>query len=409
MCAQAFNEAFQRHTEAYNRMQLYEYALDRWLELRSDTVGALVAFAVGLLALSGSLSSGTIGFLLSTGIEITVRLSFACGAQRADERTGPHSLRCVRLAVTIDRSAKSSGPHSRAINENTLNFNSAQRVFEYSSDIEQEKSSTARTHPPASWPEDGQITVRSILTARMIVDSTPAQLDNASVRYDETLPNVLKSVSVELPKRTRCGIVGATGCGKSSLTLALLRIIDAHEGGIYVDGRNLADTDIEAIRRRMTLVPQGALLALCGGAAATDKAQIRCSSLAACAIIWTLSTITKTPSCGMRSRARASIAMARSTSTVSMPKSPLAGRICLKVRLFASAVLSVRCWTFAQANDNSSVSLELSFAGPRSSFSTKQRPLSILRRMNVFNAPSRNNSPMLRCSSSLIDSIPSSR
>jgi ABC-type multidrug transport system fused ATPase/permease subunit len=88
--------------------------------------------------------------------------------------------------------------------------------------------------------------------------TTLAQFDNASVRYAQGLPDVLHSLSIELPKRVRCGVVGATGCGKSSLTLALLRIIDTHEGAIYVDGRDLASTDLETVRRRLTLVPQGA-------------------------------------------------------------------------------------------------------------------------------------------------------
>lgn len=56
-------------------MQLYENGLDRWLEERSDAVGALVSFIVGMLAVRGGLSSGTTGFLVSTGLEFTNRVS----------------------------------------------------------------------------------------------------------------------------------------------------------------------------------------------------------------------------------------------------------------------------------------------------------------------------------------------
>jgi ABC-type multidrug transport system fused ATPase/permease subunit len=49
------------------QVQLYAEGLDRWLEERSDMVGATVSFIVGLLCLSSGLSSGVTGFLISTG------------------------------------------------------------------------------------------------------------------------------------------------------------------------------------------------------------------------------------------------------------------------------------------------------------------------------------------------------
>lgn len=53
------------------QMQFYESLLDRWLEERSDICGALVALIVGMLSLRGGISSGTTGFLVSTGLECT--------------------------------------------------------------------------------------------------------------------------------------------------------------------------------------------------------------------------------------------------------------------------------------------------------------------------------------------------
>jgi ABC-type multidrug transport system fused ATPase/permease subunit len=64
---QAFAERYKLETDRYNQAQLYEEGLDRWLEERSDTVGAAVSFVVGILCLSSGLSSGVTGFLISTG------------------------------------------------------------------------------------------------------------------------------------------------------------------------------------------------------------------------------------------------------------------------------------------------------------------------------------------------------
>ena len=57
-----FAQTFQKQTDRYNRFQLYEQGLDCWLQVRSDLVGATVAFIVGLLALSGRLDPGAFPF-----------------------------------------------------------------------------------------------------------------------------------------------------------------------------------------------------------------------------------------------------------------------------------------------------------------------------------------------------------
>lgn len=63
---------------------------------------------------------------------------------------------------------------------------------------------------------------------------------NYSTRYRENLDPVLREITLEMPAGQRVGIVGRTGAGKSSLTLALLRIIEATEGRIFIDGVDIA-------------------------------------------------------------------------------------------------------------------------------------------------------------------------
>ncbi len=50
--------------------------------------------------------------------------------------------------------------------------------------------------------------------------------------------------------------MGRTGAGKSSLTLALFRIIESAEGVILVDGVNIADYGLDDLRSRLTIIPQ---------------------------------------------------------------------------------------------------------------------------------------------------------
>ena len=52
------------------------------------------------------------------------------------------------------------------------------------------------------------------------------------------------------------GIVGRTGAGKSSLTLALFRIIEATDGAIQIDGVHIGDLGLHQLRSKITILPQ---------------------------------------------------------------------------------------------------------------------------------------------------------
>jgi ABC-type multidrug transport system fused ATPase/permease subunit len=69
-------------------------------------------------------------------------------------------------------------------------------------------------------------------------------------------PEVLHGVSFTVPAGTKLGIVGRTGSGKSSLAVALFRLVEPCGGSICVDGVDLARVPLAHVRSRLSIIPQ---------------------------------------------------------------------------------------------------------------------------------------------------------
>jgi ABC-type multidrug transport system fused ATPase/permease subunit len=54
--------------------------------------------------------------------------------------------------------------------------------------------------------------------------------------------------------------VGRTGAGKSSLTLALFRFLEATSGEIIIDGLDISKMDLHSLRSRLAIIPQDPVL-----------------------------------------------------------------------------------------------------------------------------------------------------
>ena len=67
-------------------------------------------------------------------------------------------------------------------------------------------------------------------------------------------------VEVNAAFARQVGIVGRTGAGKSSLLQALFRIVNVQAGSIEIDGKDIANIGLDALRLRLALVPQDSLL-----------------------------------------------------------------------------------------------------------------------------------------------------
>ena len=79
-------------------------------------------------------------------------------------------------------------------------------------------------------------------------------------RYSEALPPVLDGFSAELPAGSTVGILGRTGCGKSTLAALLSRLYNAEPGQIFIGGRDIRSIPLAVLRENIAVVPQENIL-----------------------------------------------------------------------------------------------------------------------------------------------------
>ncbi|MBP3856078.1 MAG: ABC transporter ATP-binding protein [Ruminiclostridium sp.] len=83
---------------------------------------------------------------------------------------------------------------------------------------------------------------------------------NVSLKYRNAGDNSLEGISFTAEKGSVIGIIGGTGSGKTSLVNMIPRFYDPTSGDVYIDGINAKDYRLSALRERIGVVPQKAVL-----------------------------------------------------------------------------------------------------------------------------------------------------
>ena len=187
---------------------------NRWLAIRLEFIGSFIilaaaSFAIISVATGSGLSAGLVGLAMSYALQITTSLNWI-----------------VRQTVEIE-----------------TNIVSVERVLEYARLPSEAPDIISKHRPKMSWPGQGAV-----------------DFHNYSARYRPGLDLVLKNINIHIKSHEKIGVVGRTGAGKSSLTLALFRIIEPDSGNISIDDLNTSTVGLFDLRGRLAIIPQDAAL-----------------------------------------------------------------------------------------------------------------------------------------------------
>ncbi|KAJ2785541.1 hypothetical protein H4R18_000486 [Coemansia javaensis] len=199
----------------HNTRAYYTYlSINRWLSLRLETLGNVVMLGTTLLAIVslqylGFGDAGLVGLAVTYALDFTSSLNWS-----------------VRSYTEVENS-----------------MIQLERVVEYSRLPSEAPEVIEDRRPAEAWPEQGMVEFRDY-----------------STRYREGLDLVLRDLSFRVLPSQKVGIVGRTGAGKSSLTLALFRIVEAAGGQILLDGEDIAQYGLFDVRSRLSIIPQDPVL-----------------------------------------------------------------------------------------------------------------------------------------------------
>jgi ABC-type multidrug transport system fused ATPase/permease subunit len=188
----------------------------RWLGVRMELLGSIVVLVSSVLVVCLNetllLEPGLVGLLILWSSNFTITLNFMVDTFAETEAA-------ITAIERVDAMA----------------------------DLPSEKPmETVQEHMPAeSWPEHGLL-----------------KFDKVSLRYRDGLPLALNELSFDIPAGKTCGVVGRTGAGKSSITVALFRLVEIESGSILLDGVDLGTIGLSDVRGRgMGIIPQDPFLA----------------------------------------------------------------------------------------------------------------------------------------------------
>lgn len=189
-------------------------SINRWLSARLQLIGSIIVWSSSSMLIYKSttahpISASMAGFVMSYALQVTTSMRMM-----------------VRMSAEVE-----------------ANIVSVERCFEYCELPMEEDENGEFLELPDKWPSRGEV-----------------RLENYSTRYAKDMNPVLRDVTISIKSGEKVGVVGRTGAGKSSLVLALFRILPAIQGRIEIDELDISHLRLFDLRHNLSIIPQDAHL-----------------------------------------------------------------------------------------------------------------------------------------------------
>ena len=96
--------------------------------------------------------------------------------------------------------------------------------------------------------------------AVMTVADGSIDFDHVSFSYGSAPPYAIRDINLHINSGETIGVIGGTGCGKSSLATLVSRLYDTTEGTVKVGGVDVRRYDLTALRNEVSMVLQNNVL-----------------------------------------------------------------------------------------------------------------------------------------------------
>jgi ABC-type multidrug transport system fused ATPase/permease subunit len=258
-----------RRLEVNSEAWMKNNVVNRWMGVRLDALGGLLVFGTGLACVLAVTAGAEKAKAVGAGAE-----ALGSSGGGSNKTGGAVTMDAGIVGLLLSYAVVVTSQLNwgvRSISEVEQHMTSVERILELGAVKAEawgalEGGGGTPGAPAAAAGKGTAVAVAASKTAGRLV------FDDVKLKYQPHLPLVLKGVSFDVASGTRLGICGRTGSGKSTVALAIMRLVEVQlregsqpgapggAGQIRLDGVDTRTLGLQQLRRAVAMVLQDPVL-----------------------------------------------------------------------------------------------------------------------------------------------------